>query len=49
VGRLGLDAVNFLDDEWMDLFFHDGGMFAGHAIIVRIEDSGDPGEVQLFG
>src|SRR5262245_39450135 len=33
MGRLTLYAINFLDDEGMDLFFDDGGLFAGHSSV----------------
>jgi hypothetical protein len=49
MGRLTLYAINFLDDEFMDVFFHDGGLFAGHSILVDIEKDGKPGRVQLVG
>jgi hypothetical protein len=49
MGRLRLSAVNFLDDEFMDVFFDDGDLFAGHSVIVAIEEDGTPGQVQLFG
>ena len=41
--------MNFLDDEFMDVFFDDGDLFAGHSVIVAIEEDGTPGLVQLFG
>jgi hypothetical protein len=49
IKRLSLNGMNLLDDEGMDLFFDDGGLFAGHSIIVSIEEDGKPGYVQLFG
>jgi len=49
VSRLRLSGVNFLDDEFMDVFFDDGDLFAGHSVIVAIEEDGTPGQVQLFG
>jgi len=49
IGRLTLCGINFLDDEFMKLFFNDGGLFFGHSIIVDIEKDGKPGQVQLFG
>jgi len=48
MSRLRLSAVNFLDDEFMDVFFDDSDLFAGHSVIVAIE-GGTPGQVQLFG
>ena len=49
IKRLRLNGMNLLDDDGMNLFFNDGGLFAGHSIVVSIEEDGKPGYVQLFG
>src|SRR5262245_31676404 len=36
IKRLRLNGMNLLDDDGMDLFFGDDGLFAGHSIIVSI-------------
>jgi hypothetical protein len=48
IDRLRLKSVSVYDDDVVEVFFSDGGLFGGHFLIVTIED-GRPGEVALAG
>jgi Uncharacterized protein conserved in bacteria (DUF2262) len=48
IERLRLSSVSVHDDDAVEVFFSDGGLFGGHFLIVTIED-GKPGEVSLAG
>jgi len=48
IGRLRLNSVSVHDDDAVEVFFSDGGLFGGHFLIVTIEN-GKPGEVALAG
>ncbi len=49
VGRLRLLSVTLDQDMRADVFFDDGGLFAGHAVIVSTNESGDAIYAQFFG
>lgn len=49
VGRLRLLSIKIDQDLRADVFFDDGGLFAGHAVIVSTNESGEAIYAQFFG
>lgn len=48
MNRLRLNGVEHTD-EWMHIYFNDGGMFLGHAVMVSIEGDHKPDRPRLVG
>jgi hypothetical protein len=47
--RLTLETVTLFPDGCAEVFYQDGGMFGGHALIAHLDSKGVPTDTELFG